>query len=115
MSAVPKRSPMLVALRPPRQYDRKGRIELIGEAARALRDGRPVSREAALFLGGALLAWLEHGRGGGDLATRFLAVVKRQSRHTPQALWKLIAYERQAQAGERIIAPTASIDEESEK
>jgi hypothetical protein len=114
MSAVPRRSPMLAALAPPRQYDRKGRVELIGEAAQAMRDGRPVPREAALFLAGALLAWLEHGHGGGDLGTRFLRVVKRQSRHTPQALWRLIRDERQGARGGRSVAPTAS-DEEGDR
>jgi hypothetical protein len=107
MSAVPRRSPMLVALRPPRQFDARGRIELIGEAARALRDGKMPSPEASMFLGSALLSWLENGRGG-DLATRFLRVVTPKSHHTPQALWRLIRDEQSGAQAARSVSATAT-------
>jgi hypothetical protein len=76
----------------PAMLDRAGRIRLIGEAAQSLRDEKMPSREAALFLGGALLAWLENG---GDLERQYLQVTKRASHHTPAVIWRgLIADER---------------------
>lgn len=73
--------------RAPRQYDRQGRVELIGEAAQALRDGRLPGREAALFVGGALLSWLENA---GSLERDFFKVTKAKSHHTPAAIWQQI-------------------------
>lgn len=70
----------------PGDFSREGKVRLLGEAFRALMDGRLPSREAALFLGSAGMAWLE---GGGSLERDFLRVVKPKSRHTPAYLWHL--------------------------
>jgi hypothetical protein len=62
--------------------EREGRVRLIGEAAHMLiKTGTP----AGLFVGGALLAWLENG---GHLERDFLMVTKPQSRHTAAYLWQ---------------------------
>jgi hypothetical protein len=76
--------------RPPATFDRAGRVRLIGEAARALVDGNMPDRDAALFLGGALLAWLESG---GDLSRDFLKITKAKSRHTAAYLWRQFAHQ----------------------
>lgn len=74
--------------RAPRKYDRQGRVALIAEAARALLDDKMPSLEAAQFLGGALLAWLERG---GSLERDYLKVAaKAGSHHTPAALWQAL-------------------------
>jgi hypothetical protein len=71
--------------RTPAALTREGRVRLLGEAFEALLDGRTPSREAALFLGGAGMAWLQTG---GDLARDYLKVVKPKSHRTPTAIWR---------------------------
>jgi hypothetical protein len=67
----------------PRLYDRRGRVELIAEAAQVLLAS---GTEAGLFTGGALLAWLENG---GDLERDYLQVTaKAGSHHTPTVIWQ---------------------------
>jgi hypothetical protein len=48
----------------PAAIDRESRVRLLGEVFAALLAGEPPSRGAALFVGGAGMAWLENG---GDL------------------------------------------------
>jgi hypothetical protein len=74
-----------IATRPPRRFDREGRVALLGEAAQALLDGRMPDDEARLFLAGALTAWLQRG---GSLERDFLRVVKAKSHRTPSAIWR---------------------------
>lgn len=71
--------------RTPAALTREGRVKLLAEAFQALLDGRPPSREAALFLGGAGMAWLTNG---GDLARDFLRVVAPQSKRTAAKIWR---------------------------
>jgi hypothetical protein len=68
----------------PSTATREGRVRMLGELAGALLAGNPPDRAAALFLGGALLAWLEHG---GSLERDFLKVIKPKSHRTPRAIW----------------------------
>ena len=117
MSSRPKFTSSLVSAlstgRAPRRYDRAGRIQLIGEAAQALLAGRLPERDAALFLAGALLSWLETG---GSLEREFLKVVKPKSHHTPAAIWQEIQAhpdERQAEGSADTLAPSS--DPESDK
>ena len=88
----------------PGVLDRRGRIRLIGEGAKALLDGRLPGRESALFIGGALLSWLQTG---GSLERDFLRVVKAKSHHTPDVLWRFISDERQATDGSATMAATS--------
>lgn len=60
------------------------RVKLLGEAFQALLDGKLPSREAALFLGGAGMAWLEQG---GRLEA-YLNIIKARSHRTPAAIWQ---------------------------
>src|SRR5690349_11614652 len=55
----------------PLDVTREGRVYLLAEAARALLAGRRPPPAAALFLGGAIGAWLAQG---GDLDKDFLRV-----------------------------------------
>lgn len=72
--------------RPP-DLDRAGRVALIRQAADDLVAGRLVDRPAALFLGGALLAWLRDGRRTGDLERRYLRTTPPAGSHaTAQAI-----------------------------
>ena len=68
----------------PAALSREGRVRLIGELAEALLAGKQPDRAAALFVGGALLAWLEHG---GSLERDFFKVIKPKSHRTPRAIW----------------------------
>ena len=68
----------------PASSTREGRVRLIGEAAEALLSGEMPSREAALFVGGALLAYL---RNGGDLLRDYFQIIKPSSRRTPSVIW----------------------------
>jgi hypothetical protein len=56
----------------------------LGEAFTALLEGRLPSRAAALFLGGAGMAWLEQG---GKLERDFLKVLQPQSHNTVARVW----------------------------
>lgn len=69
----------------PPAFDREHRVRLLGEAFEDLRDGRMPSREAALFLAGGGLAWLD---GRGDLLRDCWRVVKAKSHATPAAIWR---------------------------
>ncbi len=75
-------------VRAPTTFDRAGRIRLVGVAATALATGQPVPREAAAFLGGAILAWLDAGGRVGDLEREHLRVTgPERSRKTPGRVW----------------------------
>lgn len=71
--------------RPPLALTLEGRVRLIDEIRQALLEGRLPSREAALFVGGALGAWLVNG---GDLARDWLEVVKPKSHRTASKIWR---------------------------
>ena len=85
-------------MRAPGDFTREGRIALCAEAAKALFAGVAPSREAALFLGGAIASWLTEG---GDLARDFLRVTApRGSHRRPEVVARefLIDDERQGAA-----------------
>lgn len=65
--------------------EREDRVALIGACAKALLAGKLPDAPARLFVGGALVSWLE---GGGDLARDYLRVVKPKSRRTASAIWR---------------------------
>src|SRR5260221_660739 len=71
--------------RPPASLDREGRVRMIGEAAEALIKGELPARDAALFLGGALLAWLTKG---GSLERDYFKIVRPKSHVTPSVIWQ---------------------------
>jgi hypothetical protein len=81
--------------RAPARMSREGRIALIGAVAQALLDGRLPSNEARLFVGGALMAWLEQG---GHLERNFLRVRKPQSHNTVVRVWARLRAEQEAQS-----------------
>ena len=90
----------------PRALSRAGRCKLLAEAAQALLAGKLPSREAQLFLGGAISAWLAQG---GKLE-RYLQVHQRGSHLTPQ---RLIADEREkSEDGESFEASESETDKE---
>jgi hypothetical protein len=73
----------------PAAHDRVERVRLSGEVAQALLEGRVPSRQAALFVGGALLGYLESDTKRPDLARDFLRIKpERGSNWTPQAIWR---------------------------
>lgn len=76
----------------PAVLTRQGRVKLLGEAFQALLDGKLPSREAALFLGGAGMAWLTQG---GSLERDFLKITKARSHRTPTAIWQEMAAQRE--------------------
>lgn len=103
MSARPPRldDTALVAVmggRAPQRYDRRGRVELIGQAAEALLAGKLPADEARLFVAGALVAWLAQG---GNLEKDFFKITRPHSHVTPSRLWRQIEAER---LGGRLIA-----------
>jgi len=67
--------------------DRARRVRLIDKVGQALLRGEMPERGAALFVGGALLSWLENG---GDLARDYLKVIKPKSHRTPSVIWQEI-------------------------
>lgn len=70
----------------PQGFDRAGRVALLAEVFEALVEGRQPSREAALFVGGGGLSWLQ---AGGDLLGDFWKVkAPAGSHHTPARLWQ---------------------------
>lgn len=72
--------------RAPRRYDRQGRVELLAEVFKALLENRAPSREAALFVGGGGLSWLQQG---GDLCKTFWKVTGEAGSHrTPTHVWR---------------------------
>ena len=77
--------------RPPPAFTREDRVALLAEAFQALLAGRLPSRAAALFVGGAGLAWLSQG---GSLERDFLKVTaKAGSHHTPTYVWQTLCDE----------------------
>jgi hypothetical protein len=73
----------------PPDFSRAGRVALIEEVGRALVEGRQPSREAALFVGAALSAWLCEGGRCGALERDFLRVAApHRSTLTPCRLWQ---------------------------
>jgi hypothetical protein len=83
---------------------REGRVRLVGVAARALMESRT---PAGLFVGGALLAWLEQG---GDLPRDFFQVVKPKSHRTVPVLWReakaLISHDGGAETDTTALRPS---------
>ena len=71
--------------RAPLTSTRAGRVQLLGEVFQALLDGRLPSHEAALFVGGAGMAWLSRG---GNLERDYLQVTKPKSHNTPARIWE---------------------------
>lgn len=70
----------------PGDFTRTGRVGLLKQAADALVRGEAPTTEAALWLGGALQAWLASGRPG-ELERKYLRVrAPRGCHHTPQAI-----------------------------
>lgn len=63
----------------------EGRVALISQAAQALLNDQPPPKEARLFLGGALSAWLARG---GDLSRDFLKVVIPKSHRTASRIFQ---------------------------
>jgi hypothetical protein len=71
-------------VRLPVAFDRRERVRLIREVAEALLRGELPERAAALFVGGALSAWLSKG---GRLENSYFQVSARRGSHaTPAAL-----------------------------
>ena len=69
---------------PTEALDRPARVVLLVEVASALLEGEPPSRQAALFVGGALQAWLSEG---GHLTRDFFKVTSvRGSHETPRQI-----------------------------
>lgn len=72
---------------PPASLTREGRVRLIGEVTQALLKGELPSRQARLWVGGALLEWLQRG---GNLERDYFEVTKPKSHHTPSAIWRAL-------------------------
>jgi hypothetical protein len=73
----------------PADLSRADRVALLAEVAQALLDAREPPRSAALFVGGAIAAWLAQGGRVGDLERFYLQVAApRSSRHTASELWR---------------------------
>ena len=86
-------------------FDRAARVKLLAEMAAALLAGRKPSRASALFVGGALSAWLENG---GSLERQYFRVsARRGSHHTAAALWRAHRDERQGDADRDIVMPSS--------
>lgn len=76
----------LLAQDAPRTSTREGRVLLLSSAAEALLEGAMPTREAATFLGAALLAYLEQG---GHLTREYLKIDAPQgSHHTADVIWR---------------------------
>jgi hypothetical protein len=67
--------------------EREDRVALLGQCAQALLAGKLPDAPARLFVGGALMAWLQ---GGGDLSRDYFRITKRASRRTATAIWREI-------------------------
>ena len=82
----------LLSQRPPRSLSREGRVALLAEVADALLRGEAPGREAALFVGSALSAWL---RMDGPFERHARVGAPRGSHHKPSVLYaRLIGDER---------------------
>lgn len=86
----------------PRTASREGRVAMLQEVARALLEDAPCSREAALFVAGAVDAYLRYG---GNLARDYLRIVPPRGSHSTPAAIVRAAHrdERQADLGGPII------------
>jgi hypothetical protein len=72
----------------PEGFSREDRVRLIGDAAKALLDGRMPSREAALFLGAGLWSWLHESGNPSALVRDYWRIgAPNGSHHTPRLLW----------------------------
>jgi hypothetical protein len=71
--------------RAPRSLSIEGRVALLAEVAAALLNGALPSKEARMFVGGALSAWLAQG---GDLSREFLKVVIPKSHRTASKIFQ---------------------------
>jgi hypothetical protein len=108
--AAPSWTAPLAPQRAPLVLDRAGRVKLVAETAAALLGGRLPSREAQLFVGGAISAWLAQG---GRLE-RFLQVHQRGSHLTPARLLGLIDDERN-ETEDEIASESLKPDSENER
>jgi hypothetical protein len=77
---------------------REDRVRLLGEFAQAVLAGREPDRAAAIFLAGALRAWLDRG---GSLEGEYLRVHQRGSHRTPQDIWREVSSTDERQAADR--------------
>jgi hypothetical protein len=77
----------------PGDFTREGRVGLIAECATALLDGRMPSREAAMFLAGGVLSWLQCGGRIGALERDY---------------WRVAAPERSTATPARVYARSVS-------
>jgi hypothetical protein len=85
---------ILGGVKAPRAATREDRVRLLGEFAASVLAGREPDRTAAVFVAGAVHAWLDRG---GNLERDYLRVHERGSHRTPSAIWRerLIDDERQ--------------------
>jgi hypothetical protein len=99
----------------PPDFSREHRIQLIGEAAQALLQGRLPSPAARLFIGGALDAWLQQGGRLGALERDFLKVsAPARSTLTPARVHARICSARRATGdGEEATMDPSKSDPES--
>jgi len=88
----------------PAAFSREDRVRLLREVADALIGGRAPDRAAALFVGGALDAWLHGGGGLGALERDYLRVTPPRGSHRTAAAVAQ-ADERQRGAAERRFDP----------
>ena len=96
--------------RAPRRYDRAGRVSLLAECAEALLAGREPSREAALFLAGGVLSWLQQG---GDLTREYWGVVGPAGSHrTPAHVWRELQNDSSSR-GEQALDHGGTLGDES--
>ena len=75
----------------------EGRVCLLAAAAEALLKDELPGKEARLFLGGALNAWLQNG---GDLSRDFLKVVRPKSHRTASRIFQEIQEQNSAHSNE---------------
>lgn len=91
---------------------REGRVVVIGEAMRAMLEGRPLSAAARGLLGGAIAVWFDQG---GALEDYLRVNAPRGSHRTPQRIWAaLIADERRGET-EAVGCDSSSTSEDRNK
>lgn len=88
LSKPPPRDALLSVLRPPPQLSREDRVRLCGEFSEAALAGRAPSRDAMLFVAGAVSAWLARG---GSLERDYLQVIVNGSHRTPNRVWRTLS------------------------
>lgn len=74
-------------------------IALLGESFTALLRGELPSREACLYLGGALRGFLEDG---GDLVRDHLGIIRPSSHETVQKIWARLSATERAPRQDRV-------------